>query len=64
MFLHDLNQAASFSDYIIALNTGHLVKAGSSEEVVTNEILRKVFNSNAVIATDPRTQKTFVLPMI
>ncbi|MBQ0138126.1 MAG: ABC transporter ATP-binding protein [Kurthia sp.] len=57
MVLHDLNQAARFSDYMIALNTGHLVKAGSSDEVMTNEILRKVFNIDAVIGADPRTNK-------
>lgn len=57
MVLHDLNQAARFSDYMVALNTGHLIKAGTATEVMTNETLREVFNIDAVIGEDPRTEK-------
>jgi iron complex transport system ATP-binding protein len=57
MVLHDLNQAARFSDYIIALSNGKLVRAGNAEEVVTREVLMNVFNIDAVITTDPRTNK-------
>ena len=57
MVLHDLNQAARFADYIIALKDGEIVKAGKSEEVITNEVLQKVFQIDAVIAKDPRTNK-------
>lgn len=57
MVLHDLNQAARFSDYIIALNTGHLIKAGTPVEVMKNDILQKVFHIDAVIGEDPRTKK-------
>ena len=35
MVLHDLNQAARFADYIIALKAGEIVKAGTCEEVIT-----------------------------
>lgn len=57
MVLHDLNQAARFSDYIIAMNSGHLIKAGDAVEVMTNKTLREVFNIDAVIGEDPRTKK-------
>ena len=57
MVLHDLNQAARFADYIIALKDGEIVKAGNSEEVITNEVLQKVFQIDAVIGKDPRTSK-------
>ena len=57
MVLHDLNQAARFADYIIALKDGEIVKAGKSEEVITNEVLQKVFQIDAVIGKDPRTSK-------
>ncbi|MDX5476796.1 MAG: ABC transporter ATP-binding protein [Bacillaceae bacterium] len=57
MVLHDLNQAARFADYIIALKDGEIVKAGKSEEVITNEVLQKVFQIDAVIDKDPRTNK-------
>lgn len=57
MVLHDLNQAARFSDYMIALNTGHLIKAGTPTEVMQNDVLQKVFNIDAVIGENPRTKK-------
>ena len=57
MVLHDLNQAARFADYIIALKAGEIVKAGSCEEVITHEVLKKVFQIDAEIGRDPRTNK-------
>lgn len=57
MVLHDLNQAARFADYIIALKAGEIVKSGKCEEVITHEVLKKVFNIDAEIGRDPRTNK-------
>ncbi|HZH61685.1 MAG TPA: ABC transporter ATP-binding protein, partial [Metabacillus sp.] len=57
MVLHDLNQAARFADYIIALKDGQVIKAGDCEEVITHEVLKKVFHIDAEIGTDPRTNK-------
>ncbi|WP_191557766.1 ABC transporter ATP-binding protein [Metabacillus idriensis] len=57
MVLHDLNQAARFADYIIALKDGEIVKAGSCEEVISHDVLKEVFHIDAVIGNDPRTNK-------
>ena len=57
MVLHDLNQAARFADHIIALKEGEIVKAGACKEVITPNILKKVFNIDAKIGKDPRTGK-------
>ncbi|QGQ47600.1 ABC transporter ATP-binding protein [Metabacillus sediminilitoris] len=57
MVLHDLNQAARFADYIIALKDGEIVKAGNCEEVITHDVLRQVFQIDAEIGKDPRTNK-------
>lgn len=57
MVLHDLNQAARFADYIVALKDGEIVKAGPCEEVITKEVLRGVFHIDAEIGIDPRTGK-------
>ncbi|ERJ11348.1 Ferrichrome ABC transporter ATP-binding protein fhuC [Haloplasma contractile SSD-17B] len=61
MVLHDLNQAARFADYIIALKDGEIVKAGTSLQVITQDVLKKVFQINAVIANDPITHKPMCL---
>ncbi len=57
MVLHDLNQAARFADYIIALKDGKIVRSGSSEEVINHEVLKEVFQIDAVVEKDPRTNK-------
>ncbi|HLR67622.1 ABC transporter ATP-binding protein [Virgibacillus alimentarius] len=57
MVLHDLNQAARFADYIIALKDGEIVKAGNCEEVIHADVLKKVFRIDAEIGRDPRTNK-------
>jgi iron complex transport system ATP-binding protein len=57
MVLHDLNQAARFADYIIAMKDGEIVKCGSCEEVISHEVLKQVFRIDAEIGRDPRTDK-------
>jgi iron complex transport system ATP-binding protein len=61
MVLHDLNQAARFADYIIALKDGNIIKAGDCEEVITPDVLRRVFQIDAEIGRDPRTNKPMCL---
>ena len=57
MVLHDLNHAARFADHLIALKSGRIVKTGTSEEVINKPVLRKVFQIDAEIGRDPRTNK-------
>jgi iron complex transport system ATP-binding protein len=61
MVLHDLNQAARYADYIIALKNGKIVKAGSSNQVITKEVLQSVFNIDAQIMKDNQTNKPMCL---
>ena len=57
MVLHDLNHAARFADYIIAMKDGKIVKAGDPEEVISAPVLKKIFNIDAMIGRDPVTDK-------
>jgi iron complex transport system ATP-binding protein len=61
MVLHDLNQAARFADYIIALKDGEIVKAGNCEEVINHDVIKQVFHIDAEIGRDPRTNKPMCL---
>ncbi|MEH7418786.1 ABC transporter ATP-binding protein [Neobacillus drentensis] len=61
MVIHDLNHAARFSHHMVALRGGKLVKEGSAEEVMTHEVLKKVFHIDAEIVKDPRTGKPVCL---
>ncbi|MCM3666526.1 ABC transporter ATP-binding protein [Mesobacillus subterraneus] len=57
MVLHDLNQAARFADHIVAMKAGKVVKTGTNEEVINREVLKEVFQIDAEIGRDPRTNK-------
>lgn len=57
MVLHDLNQAARFSDHLIAIKNGEIQHYGSSHEVVCQKVLRRVFGIDAYVVQDPRTGK-------
>ncbi len=57
MVLHDLNQAARFADYIIALKDGKIAKVGTCEDVIQQDVLQRVFQIDAEIGRDPRTNK-------
>lgn len=55
MVLHDLNLAARFSDHIIAISKGNIVKAGSPMEVMTSSVLKEVFHIDAKIVEESET---------
>jgi iron complex transport system ATP-binding protein len=61
MVLHDLNHAARFSDYLIAMRDGSIVCEGTPHEVMTKETLRDVFHIDAEIVNDPRLNKPVCL---
>lgn len=57
MVLHDINHASRFSDYMVAVRKGSIVKEGPSKEVMTAEVLRQVYDIEATIVEDPLTKK-------
>ncbi|CQR48424.1 putative siderophore transport system ATP-binding protein YusV [Paraliobacillus sp. PM-2] len=53
MVLHDINQAARFADYMVAMKQGEIVKTGSPDDVVCHDVLRRVFHIDASVCQDP-----------
>lgn len=53
--LHDLNLAAQVCDRIAVLGGGCLVSSGAPAEVLTPELVRKVFGVDADVVPHPRT---------
>lgn len=62
MVLHDLNNAARYSHYMIALSDGNVFDAGAPEELMTPALLREVFHVEADIVSDPRTGIPLCIP--
>ncbi|MEI3607544.1 ABC transporter ATP-binding protein [Pseudogracilibacillus sp. SE30717A] len=49
MVLHDLQQAAFYSDYMIAVKKGEIVEKGSPKNLLTTSFLREVYEIDAKI---------------
>lgn len=61
--LHDLNQAAQYADQIALLAGGKLVAFGSSEEVLTAEILSETYGVPVQVITHPLYKIPLVVPL-
>lgn len=55
MVLHEINQAARFSDTILAMKSGEVLANGKPKEIMTAAYLEKIFNIQAKIVDDDGT---------
>jgi iron complex transport system ATP-binding protein len=62
MVLHDLNQAARYADQIVALREGAIVAAGPPEQIITEAMVRTVFDLDVRIIEDPVTGGPLCVP--
>ena len=60
--LHELSLSARVADHLVAVAEGGVVAAGTPDEVITTENLRRVFGLDADIIPDPLTGHPVVLP--
>lgn len=63
LVLHDLNQAARYSDHLIALREGAVVAAGEPAAIVTETMVEEVFGLRCRVVTDEVSGTPLVLPM-
>ncbi len=62
MVLHDLNLAAEYSDRLVLMdkNQGKIFKAGTPEEVLTQESIQAVYQTRVEVRPNPISQKPWV----
>jgi iron complex transport system ATP-binding protein len=60
--LHDLNLACRFCDHVIAMVEGSIVAEGAPTEVITAELVEKVFGLACVVVPDPVAGTPMVVP--
>ena len=53
--LHDLGHAAAYADHVIVLAAGRVVAAGSPSEVLTPELIQRVYGVRAAVLAHPLT---------
>ena len=61
MVLHDLNLAARCADNLVVVNGGTIEASGSPDEVLTKELIYKVFDVQSVIAEHPIAKTPLVI---
>lgn len=59
--LHDLNQALRFADQVLVIAQGTLQGSGSSEEVITEQMLRTVYRVQARIEQCSRGERHIIV---
>jgi iron complex transport system ATP-binding protein len=61
--LHDLNQACRYATHLIAMRDGRIVAQGRPAEIVTAELVERVFGLPCQIIECPQTGAPLVVPM-
>ncbi len=62
MVLHDLNQACRYAANLIAMAGGSVVAAGPPSEIVTPDLIQRVFGLAAMVIEDPVAGTPLCLP--
>ncbi|WP_405410611.1 ABC transporter ATP-binding protein [Streptomyces decoyicus] len=60
--LHDLNHAARYATHLIAMKDGAVVAEGAPSDIVTAELVERVFGLSCQIIDDPETGTPLVVP--
>ncbi len=63
MVLHDINLAARYSDWLVAMRDGAVMAQGSPAKVVTEDTLREVFSLETRVIADPVSGAPIVVPI-
>ncbi|WP_438822204.1 ABC transporter ATP-binding protein [Kineococcus terrestris] len=61
--LHDLNHACRYATHLVALKDGRVMAQGDPREVVTAELVERVFGLPCVVVPDPETGTPLVVPL-
>jgi iron complex transport system ATP-binding protein len=62
MVLHDINLSARYADYIFAVHKGNLISQGRPEKIITEELIKQVFDLDCAVIKDPVSGSPFIVP--
>jgi iron complex transport system ATP-binding protein len=63
MVLHDLNHAARYAHHLVALAGGAVIAQGRPEAVITEDVIRRVFQVESVVIPHPVLGTPLCLPL-
>lgn len=59
--MHDINLAVQYADNLFFLKKGELIAQGNPKDILTEELMKKVFNVNVSIINNPLTNNPLVV---
>lgn len=62
MVLHDINLSARYADYIFAVKKGNLIAQGVPGDIITEDLMKKVFGLDCAVIKDPVSDSPFIVP--
>ncbi|MDI6893098.1 MAG: hypothetical protein QME70_00565 [Bacillota bacterium] len=62
--MHDLNLAAAWCDRLLLLHEGRVFADGSPEEVITPEVIRRVYGAEVLVLRNPVCGSPYVVPAL
>ncbi|WP_353941703.1 ABC transporter ATP-binding protein [Streptomyces sp. HUAS MG91] len=60
--LHDLNHAARYATHLIALRDGEVIAEGAPKDIVTADLVERLFGMKCQVIDDPETGTPLVVP--
>ena len=62
MILHDVNLSARYADHLFALCHGKLIAEGKPTDIITEELMKKVYQLDCVVMKDPLSGAPLIVP--
>lgn len=62
MVLHDINLSARYADHLFALHKGKLIAEGAPSDIITEALIRQVFDLDCKVIRDPVSDSPFIVP--
>lgn len=62
MVLHDINQAMQFSDTIVAMKEGKIIKVGSPGEIIDEKLIQQIYGIRVIVREDEDVGK-YIVPL-
>lgn len=60
--LHELSQATRYATHLVVMKAGEVVATGAPQEIMTEDLIREVFNLNCLIISDPASGTPLIIP--
>lgn len=62
MVLHDINLSARYADYLFALRKGRLVAEGEPSHILSEDLIKQVFDLDCRVIRDPVSNSPLIVP--